>query len=61
MSDVLLCTKEVSKRYGFTMAWLEQQRWRGTGPKYIKIGRMVKYRVADIEEYLKSCEVKPCA
>lgn len=57
MNDTLLCTKEVSKRYGFSKAWLERQRWQGTGPKYIKIGRMVRYRTVDIERYLNHCEV----
>jgi predicted DNA-binding transcriptional regulator AlpA len=58
MSD-LLSTKQVSERFGFTVAWLERQRWLGTGPKYVKLGRMVKYRISDIEQYLNDCSVSP--
>jgi predicted DNA-binding transcriptional regulator AlpA len=62
MNDTLLSTKQVSERYGFSKAWLERQRWLGTGPKFIKIGsRMVRYRASDIEEYLGRCEVSPAA
>lgn len=29
-----------------------QERYRGTGPKFIKVGRRVYYRARDIEEWL---------
>lgn len=30
---------------------LEQWRWQGKGPRYLKIGARVVYRLADIEAY----------
>ena len=30
---------------------LEQWRWKGVGPRYLKIGGRVLYRLEDIEEY----------
>lgn len=31
------------------------QRWRfqGDGPAYVKIGRLVRYRIADLDEFIK--------
>ncbi|MFB2714658.1 helix-turn-helix transcriptional regulator [Marinobacter shengliensis] len=31
---------------------LEQQRYRGVGPKFIKVGKLVRYRKSDLIEYL---------
>jgi predicted DNA-binding transcriptional regulator AlpA len=39
------------------------QRWRGarTGPAYVKIGRLVRYRRSALDDYLASCEHTPSA
>lgn len=31
---------------------LEQWRWNGKGPKFIKMGRSVRYRKSDLEEFI---------
>lgn len=31
---------------------LEQWRWRGLGPKFLKCGRFVRYRRSDIDDWL---------
>jgi hypothetical protein len=33
---------------------VEGWRIKGIGPKYIKIGRLVRYRLADVEEWIES-------
>jgi hypothetical protein len=33
-------------------ATLEQWRWSGKGPPFIKIGRIVRYRISDLDAYL---------
>ena len=33
---------------------LAQWRWAGTGPAYVKVGRMVRYRRDDVESWLDS-------
>jgi predicted DNA-binding transcriptional regulator AlpA len=33
---------------------IEGWRIKGIGPKYIKIGRLVRYRISDVEEWLES-------
>ena len=33
-------------------ATLEQWRWNGKGPRYVKIGRAVRYRICDLDAFL---------
>lgn len=33
---------------------IEGWRIKGVGPRYIKIGRLVRYRLADVEEWLEA-------
>lgn len=35
-------------------AWAERARLEGTGPPYIKIGRSVRYRASDVEDWLEA-------
>jgi hypothetical protein len=35
-------------------SWLAKARLRGDGPRYVKMGRSVKYQGLDLLEYLKS-------
>ena len=37
---------------GVSVATLRVWRRRGIGPRFIRIGRSIRYRRADIEEYL---------
>lgn len=32
---------------------LEQWRWNGKGPRFIKMGRCVRYRRADLEAFIE--------
>ena len=42
---------ELSNRLGVACRTLERWRWQGIGPKFIKVGGRVKYRLVDVEEY----------
>ena len=46
---------DLSRRLGVSCRTLERWRWAGLGPKFIKIGGRVKYRLEDIEIYERSC------
>lgn len=35
-----------------SIATVERDRWAGTGIKFIKMGRLVRYRKKDIEDWL---------
>jgi predicted site-specific integrase-resolvase len=45
---------ELSRRLGVACRTLERWRWQGVGPKFIKVGGRVKYRLVDVEEYEQS-------
>lgn len=44
---------------GLAVRTLQQRRWLGKPPVYLKVGRLVRYRVSDLEKYLDSCTVEP--
>lgn len=48
----LLNESEVDQQYGLSRPWLRRCRLERRGPRFIKLGRMVRYRRKDIEAYL---------
>lgn len=48
----LLDTRAAAAALGVTTACLEAWRLRGGGPRYRKVGRLVRYTEADIEAFL---------
>jgi hypothetical protein len=42
---------ELSRRWNVSQRTLERWRWLGQGPRFLKIGGRVGYRVEDIEDY----------
>jgi predicted site-specific integrase-resolvase len=42
---------ELSRRWSISPRTLERWRWTGQGPRFLKIGGRVVYRVEDIEAY----------
>ena len=43
--------KALAKRWLISPRTLEQWRWQGRGPRYLKIGGRVVYRLSDIEAF----------
>ena len=43
---------------GFSVKGLQQQRWLGKPPTYLKVGRLIRYRISDLEKFLDSCTVE---
>jgi predicted DNA-binding transcriptional regulator AlpA len=43
---------QVSQLTGRGIATLQKDRVRGTGPKYVKLGRHVRYRTSDVEAWI---------
>jgi len=54
--DKLLNQKEVKEITGLADSTLEQWRLKGKGPKFIKLGRLVRYRLSDVHNYLSSLQ-----
>ena len=43
--------KDLAERWLISPRTLEQWRWQGRGPRYLKIGGRVIYRLSDIEAF----------
>jgi Helix-turn-helix domain len=44
--------EQVSKFLGVPVTTLAQWRYRGIGPRYAKVGRHIRYRWPDVEEWV---------
>ncbi len=50
---VLLQEKEVAQMLSCTVAALRRWRREGRGPRYAKLGRLVRYREADVDDFVR--------
>ena len=50
----LLTQREAAAQLRLSARTLERLRVSGTGPAYVKTGRLVRYREQDIEEFVAS-------
>ena len=51
--------KEAASIMVFAVQTLRNQRFRGAGPPYSKIGRSVRYKISDVIEFMESRKVIP--
>ena len=49
--DELLTSAEAANSLGVSASFLAKARVSGTGPRYVKIGRSVRYRRYDLDQY----------
>jgi predicted DNA-binding transcriptional regulator AlpA len=52
--EPLLHAKQVATQLGVSTSWLAKSRLTGTGPRFIKIGRAVRYSMPAVREYILS-------
>jgi len=52
--DPLLHPRDAAKTLSVSESWLAKARLRGDGPRYVKIGRAVRYLESALREYIKS-------
>jgi excisionase family DNA binding protein len=57
MSDTTLTTFAAAAYVGLSTSKMEKLRVTGGGPAYCKIGRSVRYRFGDLDEWLASRRV----
>lgn len=51
----LLTDVEVATLCGCAVQTLRNMRWRGTGPRFVKLGaRMVRYRPDDVRAFIEN-------
>ena len=48
----LMTTTQAAELLQVKPQTLEQWRWRGCGPRFVKVGRSCRYRRGDLENYL---------
>ena len=53
LKDWLLTPRETAAYLGSSVSALSQYRALGIGPLYFKIGKMVRYRISDIDKWLE--------
>lgn len=49
----LLTEGELAKLWGVTPSLLQKMRYEGRGPRFVRIGRLVRYRITDVTRYLE--------
>jgi len=59
MDNKLLSNSEAAEFLGMSPDTLPRWRWEGVGPAYLKVGRSIKYRLADLEAFLNESRVNP--
>lgn len=50
----LLTQNHLAEYLSKSTAWCERARWNGQGPKFIKLGRHVRYKVEDVLAWVDS-------
>lgn len=53
MTQALMKPEDVARRYGIEVNTLYQWKYRGEGPKAIKLGGRLRYRSEDVEQWLE--------
>lgn len=51
--------KAAAEILGVKVKTIQGWRWAKIGPKYLKIGRLVRYRISDLMAYLDKQTVNP--
>ena len=52
--DQLLHPRDVAKVLNVSLSWLAKARLSGDGPRFVKIGRAVRYLESAVREYIKA-------
>lgn len=52
MTSELMDSAELGQRLGKSTAALANWRYLGLGPRFVKVGKAVRYRASDVESWL---------
>lgn len=50
--DIALTESETARLLNLSVSGLRKWRRNGSGPRYVRLGRLIRYRVADIQVWL---------
>ncbi|KUP90571.1 MAG: helix-turn-helix domain-containing protein [Rhodobacterales bacterium] len=59
MSEVCLSQIELAARWKISHRTLERWRWAQEGPRYLKLGGRVIYRLSDVEAFEREVQSFP--
>ena len=59
MNEVCVNQKELAARWKISHRTLERWRWVQEGPRYLKIGGRVVYRLSDVEAFERKVQSVP--
>jgi len=51
---ILYDEQKTAELLGVSKRWLQTARQTGNGPRYVKVGRLVRYRPQDIENWISA-------
>lgn len=54
MTDKYLSMQELAERLDVPLMTVRQWNRKGTGPRYLRVGRHVRYRPSDVERWEES-------
>jgi predicted DNA-binding transcriptional regulator AlpA len=52
--DPLLQPVDVARLLKVSLSWLAKSRLSGTGPRFVKVGRAVRYAESAVRDFIKS-------
>lgn len=59
-SETLALTEsEAARQLGISISGLRKWRRNGSGPKFVRLGRLVRYRANDVKAFLDRHTVEP--
>ena len=53
VDDALLHPRDAARILNVSTSWLAKARLAGNGPRFVKIGRAVRYATSSLREYIK--------
>lgn len=51
-NTTLISARGTAAILGVTTATLANYRWQGRGPRFIRVGRLIRYRLDDVERWI---------
>lgn len=51
--------REAALFLGLAIRTLQNRRWRGLPPRFMRMGRSIRYRLSDLQDYMDGCMVEP--
>ena len=52
----LLTARDAANLLRLSPSWLAKARMRGDGPRYVKLGRSIRYTETGILQWMRSCQ-----